>query len=205
MSWDRLPSSYDQVARRYEEAFGDELAEKPYDRELLDRWITTVEDPVLEVGCGPGQVGAYVRERGRWVVGADISLRMARRAARRLPSAVVADLRSLPVGQESVEAVLGFYCVIHLPRSHLEDAMSEFRRIIRPGGRLLISAHEGEGEVVVDEFLGEAVPFIATLFTLDELVVATRSAGMEVTLAERRAPYEAEHPTVRLYVGARRH
>ncbi len=204
MSWDRLPSSYDQVARRYEETFGHELAEKPYDRELLDRWVATVEDPVLEVGCGPGQVGAYVRERGRWVVGADISLGMARRAARRLPSAVVADFRSLPVGQESVGGVLGFYCVIHLPRSHLEDAMSEFRRIIRPGGRLLVSAHEGEGQVVVDEFLGEAVPFIATLFALDELVVATGSADMEVTFAERRPPYEDEHPTVRLYVEARR-
>ena len=204
MSWDRLRSSYDQVARRYEEAFSEELADKPYDRELLDSWVATVEDPVLEVGCGPGQVGAYLRQRGRWVIGTDISHGMARRAARRLPSAVVADLRTLPVRQESVGAVLGFYCVIHIPRSHLEDAMSEFRRVIRPGGRLLVSAHEGEGELAVDEFLGEAVPFIATLFTLDELVSATRSAGMEVTLAERRPPYEAEHPTVRLYVEARR-
>lgn len=204
MSWDRLRSSYDQVAGRYEETFGDELAGKPYDRELLDRWLTAVEDPVLEVGCGPGQVGAYLQERGRRVIGTDLSLGMARRATRRLSSAAVADLRAVPIREGSVGAVLGFYCIIHLPRPELDGALSEFRRALRPGGRLLLSAHEGHGELAVDEFLGEAVPIIATLFTLDELVVAIRAAGMEVILAERRAPYEAEHPTVRLYVEARR-
>jgi len=203
MSWERLRSSYDQVAGRYEETFRDELGEKPYDRRLLDRWVSAVENPVLEVGCGPGQVGAYLQERGRQVVGTDLSLGMARLAARRLPSAAVADLRSLPIRRASVGAVLAFYSIIHIPRPQLGGALSEFRRVLRPGGRILLSAHEGDGEFAVGEFLGEAVPFVATFFNLDELVAATRSAGMEVTLAERRPPYEAEHPTVRLYVEAR--
>lgn len=204
MSWDGLRFSYDQVAERYEEAFRDELAGKQYDRDLLDRLGATVEDPVLEVGCGPGLVGAYLRGRGRRVVGTDLSLGMARRAARRLESAAVADLRALPFGDTSIGAILAFYCIIHVPRPQLEGALGEFRRVLRAGGRLLVSAHEGEGELSVDEFLGEAVPFIATLFTLDELVGATRSAGMEVTLAQRRLPYDGEHPTVRLYVEAKR-
>ena len=203
MSWDRLRSSYDQVAGRYEETFRDELGEKPYDRRLLDRWVTAVENPVLEVGCGPGQVGAYLQERGCQVVGTDLSLGMARLAARRLPSAAVADLRALPIRRGSVGAVLAYYSIIHVPRPQLDGALSEFRRVLRPDGRLLLSAHEGDGEFAADQFLGEPVPFVATFFSLGELVVATRSAGMEVTLAERRPPYEAEHPTVRLYVEAR--
>ncbi|CAN5217082.1 hypothetical protein BH18ACT4_BH18ACT4_13850 [soil metagenome] len=48
------------------------------------------------------------------------------------------------------------------------------------------------------------MPFVATMFGLDELVSGARSAGLEVTRAERRSPYEGEHPTVRLYLAARR-
>jgi SAM-dependent methyltransferase len=162
-----------------------------------------VENPVLEVGCGPGQVGAYLQERGRQVVGTDLSPGMARLAARRLASAAVADLRSLPIRRASVGSVLAFYSIIHIPRPQLAGALSELRRVLRPGGRLLLSAHEGDRELAVDEFLGETVPFVATFFSLDELVVAIRSAGMEVTLAERRPPYEAEHSTVPVYVEAR--
>jgi hypothetical protein len=48
------------------------------------------------------------------------------------------------------------------------------------------------------------VPFTATLFQLDELLAACSGAELEVTLAERRAPYASEAQTFRLYVGARR-
>ena len=76
--------------------------------------------------------------------------------------------------------------------------------MLRPGGRGLLSAHEGTGVVELDEFLQEPVPFAATLFGLDELVGATHAAGLEVTVAERRQPYATEGKTVRLYVEARK-
>ena len=55
--------SYDAVAVDYEARFRDELAGKPRDRELLEELAAAVGDPVLEIGCGPGQVGVYVRAR----------------------------------------------------------------------------------------------------------------------------------------------
>ncbi len=78
--------------------------------------------------------------------------------------------------------------------------LREFRRVIRAGGRVLVSAHEGTGEVVLDEFLGEPVPGAATFYELDELVAACSAARLDVTLAERRAPYSSESQTFRLYV-----
>ena len=68
---------------------------------------------------------------------------------------------------------------------------------------MLFSTHEGRGEIGGDEFLDESVPFVATLFELDELVEATQAAGLVVTVAERRMPYPSES-TVRLYVAAMR-
>jgi SAM-dependent methyltransferase len=192
------------VAPAYEERFLDELDAKPRDRELLASFAERTEDPVVELGCGPGQVGAFVRSHGRWVAGADLSLEMARRANRRLDGAVTTDLRRLPQATESVGGIVAFYCVIHLSRGELPGVFAEMARVLRPGGLVLVTAHEGEGEIERAEFVGHAVPFVATLYRLDELTEAAEPAGLSVTLAERRGPYPGESGTTRLHLEALR-
>lgn len=204
MAWDRVRSSYDAVAEVYEERFVDELAGKPRDRELLAGFAASVADPVVDLGCGPGQIGAAVRHRGRFVIGVDLSAAMARLAARRFDAVLVADMRQLPLASGTVSGLVGFYSLIHLRRSELPTVMREIARILRPGGRVLLSAHEGEGELKAPEFLGEPVPFVATLFTLDELVDGCRASGLAIVLAERRPTYPSESGTFRLYVEAAR-
>jgi SAM-dependent methyltransferase len=201
VAWEQLRSSYDAVARKYEARFLDELNDKPRDRELLTAFADSVRDPVVEVGSGPGQIGAFVRQHGRRVFGLDRSAQMARLAKHRLNGALVADMRSLPLASERLGGLVAFYSLIHLQRHELATALREFHRVLQPGGRVLFSAHEGQGELEHDEFLDEPVPIVATLFELDELVDATEAAGLRVTLAERRIPYPSES-TARLYVEA---
>jgi SAM-dependent methyltransferase len=201
MSWDELRATYDRVADRYEARFVDELAGKPRDRELLAAFAAAA-DPVVEVGCGPGQVGAFVRQHGRRVCGVDLSPEMAGLAQGRLDGAVAGDLRSLPFASGCFGGLVAFYSVIHLPRPEVGLALREFHRVLRPGGRLLLAAHEGSGVVERDRFLDHDVAFVATMFELDELEAVTAAAGFEVTLAERRAPYPSESGTVRLHVEA---
>lgn len=200
--WERLRASYDVVAATYEARFADELDGKPRDRELLAAFAAAVGDPVVELGCGPGQVGAAVAAGGRRVVGLDLSPGMARLAAVRLGAAAAGDLRSLPLRSGSVGGVLAFYALIHLPREEQTAGWAEVARVLRPGGRALVAVHEGEGLVEVEDFLGAAVPFVATLLALDEAVAAATGAGLDVVLAERRPPYPDEHPTTRIYVEA---
>jgi SAM-dependent methyltransferase len=202
--WERLPSSYDAVAGEYEATFLDELDGKPQDQAMLRDFIETTTDPIADLGCGPGQVGRFVRSHGRTVVGVDISAEMARLASRRLDGALVSDIRQLPFVGASLGGAVAFYSLIHLPREELGVALAEIHRVLRPGGRLLLSAHEGEGLVEQQEFLGQAVPFVATLFSLDELVDAIRRSGLRLTMSQRREPLEYEHQTGRLYIAAER-
>lgn len=204
MTWDRLGSSYDRVAGKYETRFLHELRGKPRDRELLEAFAVSVRDPVVEVGCGPGQIGDFVRRRGRTVVGIDLSAEMAKLANGRLDGALAGDMRALPLATEGCGGVLAFYSLIHVRRSEVVAVLREFHRVLRPGGRALLSAHEGDGEVEYETILDEPVPMAATFFALDELTAASQAAGLEVALAERRAPYPSESDTVRLYVEAER-
>ena len=205
-SWPALGPSYDAVAPAYEARFLDELAGKPRDRELLTDLAGGVGGgrPVLDVGCGPGQVGAFVRALGPTVVGVDLSPVMARLAAGRLDGGVTADLARLPFPAGSIGGAVAFYSLIHLRRDLLVPAVAELARVLAPGARLLATFHEGEGELRADEFLGSPVPFVATMFGLEEVVSAFGAGGLRVERAERRPPYETEGPTVRLAVGATR-
>jgi SAM-dependent methyltransferase len=203
VAWDQLRSSYDAVAHRYEAQFLDEMRGKPRDRALLAEFAACVSDPVLEVGCGPGQVGVFVRQLGRSVLGLDLSAEMAKLANGRLDGVLAGDMRRLPIADERLGGVLAFYSVIHVRREELRAVLGEFHRVLRPGGRVLVTAHEGQGELERDRFLEVPVPFVATLFELEELIEASRAAGLCVVHAERRAPYPTES-TVRLFVEAAR-
>lgn len=202
MFWERLSSSYDAVAGEYEATFLDELDGKPQDQAMLREFVEATSNPIADLGCGPGQIGRFVRSHGRTVVGVDISAEMARLASGRLDAALVSDIRQLPFAGASLGGVVAFYSLIHLPREELDVALAEIYRVLRPGGRLLLAAHEGHGLVEQQEFLGHSVPFVATLFSLDELMDATGRSGLHLTMSQRRDPLESEHQTGRLYIAA---
>lgn len=201
--WDSVTASYDVVGLDYERSFAGELAAKPRDRELLTRFASDRAGPIVDVGCGPGHVGEFVRLPDRAVFGLDPSSVMARLAGSRLDGTIRGDMRSLPFRSSSLGGLLAFYSVIHVPRPELGAVLHEFCRVLRPGGRVLIAAHEGDGEANADSFLGHEVVLVATLVSVDEMVGAARHARLDVVTAERREPYPGES-TARVYVLAQK-
>src|SRR5512133_1248068 len=79
--------SYDQVASEYAEKFKDEMDDKPFDRDCLDRLVREVEDlgPICDMGCGPGQIARYLHRQGVDTLGVDLSARMIAEAQRLNP------------------------------------------------------------------------------------------------------------------------
>ena len=205
MKPDDFRSSYDAVAEVYAKAFFDELSRKPFDRELLDAFAASVpRAKALDVGCGPGHVGRYLSERGMNVVGVDLSPAMVE-IARRLNPAMrfeVGDMRGMPIGDRTMDALVAFYSLIHIAREEVPAVLTEFRRVLAPDGRLLLAVHGGTGTVSRSEFMGEPAPFEATLFEKDELAALIRASGFQVTLSTIRPPYQFEYQTPRLYIGA---
>jgi ubiquinone/menaquinone biosynthesis C-methylase UbiE len=95
---------------------------------------------VLDVGTGPGWVAAHAAGRGASVVGIDVAEAMIVRARSVHPGIEFrrADAHELPFADASFDAVVGNLAVMHLSRP--ERAMAEFARVLRPGGRLALTA-----------------------------------------------------------------
>ncbi|MFD6951892.1 SAM-dependent methyltransferase [Nocardiopsis sp. TSRI0078] len=100
---------------------------------------------VLEVGCGAGQCGRWLRAQGvREVVGFDLSLRQLQHSRRideqtgHVLAAVQADAQRLPFADASFDVVFSSFGAFPFVPS-AEDALAEAARVLRPGGRLVFS------------------------------------------------------------------
>ena len=201
-------TGYDRLADVYVERFFDELARKPFDRELLDEFAKRVgsDATVCEIGCGPAQISRYLRDRGIDMQGIDISEEMVARARALNPEMIVnrGDMLALDAGAESWGGIVAFYSIIHLLRRDVPTAFGEFARVLSPGGFLLLCFHAGEGEVKVDDMLDQPVPMVATLFSADEIKGLLETAGFAIVDVRSRPAYDFEYNSERVYVTARK-
>lgn len=205
-----LQASYDRVAEEYAEHFCDELRQKPFDRKMLDWLGEKVNDSgvICDLGCGPGQVAAYLHSRGRKACGVDLSNEMVKQAERLNPDINFqqGDMLALSeVSDDYYGGIAAFYSIIHIPRPSVVAALRELKRVLRPQGTLLLTFHIGQETVHRDEFLGKNVSLDFHFFETEEMKNNLRQAGFELEEVIDRDPYpEVEYPSRRAYIFARK-
>ncbi len=74
-------------------------------------------------------------------VGLDFSQAQLRLATENVPDLplVQADITTLPIADDVFDAITAYHTLIHLPRDDHQTAITELARVLRPGGRLLVS------------------------------------------------------------------
>ena len=94
----------------------------------------------LDAGCGRGELLHQLRTRGVLAVGADFAVAALSLAAKTSKAPVVrADARRLPFKDSLFDRIFFLGVVDHLPDEDLECCLREFRRLLRPGGLVLLS------------------------------------------------------------------
>jgi ubiquinone/menaquinone biosynthesis C-methylase UbiE len=104
-------------------------------------------ESVLDIGCGTGTLAISAKRvvgpEGR-VAGIDASPQMIRRARRKAQKAGAnvqfdnAIVEELPFPDQSFDAVLSTVMLHHLPEDARRECVREVRRVLKPGGRLLV-------------------------------------------------------------------
>jgi len=202
-----LSSSYDRVAEEYARLYADELAHKPFDRDLLTRFADAVRGrgTVCDLGCGPGQIGRFLKGLGLDVIGVDLSPGMIELARSLNPDITFSqgDMRSLDVADASLAAIAAFYSLIHIPRAEVVRTLVELRRVLQPSGRLLLSFHLGHEDMHLDELWNEPVSMDFYFFGRDEMEQYLAEAGFDVVESLERPPYAGvEYESRRGYIVA---
>lgn len=197
------------AADRYLELFRDELAGKPFDRHRLDAFAERVGrgGRVCDAGCGPcGHVTRHLADRGLDLVGIDVSPRCVTLARREQPSLrfEVMEMGALAFPDGSMGGVVAYYATHYQPAATLPSVLAEFRRVLRPGGQLLIVAKEGDGEGWIDDPLGSGARVFWAAHTSRSLAAAVAAARFTVDQVEVRRPQADEIAANRIYVAASR-
>ena len=125
-------------------AYGD-AALRPVEAEILDRHRTALSGRVLELGVGAGRVTRHLCAIATEVHGIDVSPAMVDATRAACPDAIVVrgDLRDLSAyGNESFDALVAPFNVIDvLDHDDRGRALAGFRRVLAPGGLLVMSSH----------------------------------------------------------------
>jgi demethylmenaquinone methyltransferase/2-methoxy-6-polyprenyl-1,4-benzoquinol methylase len=112
------------------------------DRRWKDQLIALAaissDDRVLDLACGTGDILLRARRHARLAVGLDVTFKMLLNAATKMDSArylVTGDMQELPFPSSSFTVVTAGYGLRNVP--HLEQAIDEIARVLKPRGRLL--------------------------------------------------------------------
>lgn len=138
------PYGWDERVEAWEE-----VAASPAFLAIRDRIVELSEplpdDRVVDLGAGTGLLALALAPRVRELVAVDISEPMLDRLDDAASvdglhnvTPLVADLRRLPLEDECATLVVSNYAFHHLDNPGKELALAEARRILQPGGRLVI-------------------------------------------------------------------
>lgn len=191
---------------------------EPVSNEVIDAAGIAPGQRVLDVGCGTGNAALAAARRGASVLGVDPAARLLEVAQKRASDERLelswqrAEAASLPVPDASYDVLLSVFAVIFAPDA--EAAAREMMRVLRPGGRLVLTTWTAEGPlfeagmVLMQAAMRGAPPpagkrpawgelgFLQELFAPAQVSAVTRSISFEADSAEAYFTLQEQHHPV---------
>jgi len=139
---ERLREIYDAIAEEFDASRVESW------KEVLE-FLDSLPDAslILDVGCGTGRDTLSALRRRNEVVSLDFSLGQLKILSSKLKDMkrgsvglILGDMRLLPFKDDVFDVVLAVASIHHLDKEEQKRFLSEMKRVLKPGGRFLISA-----------------------------------------------------------------
>ena len=200
-----VADGYDAIAERYYE--WSDARPSATRRRWLTRALALIPagTDVLDLGCGAGVPMTRALAVGRHVTGVDISARQVELARAAVPEAtfIHADMSVLDRAPASLDAVVAFYSLTHVPRANLPRLLVAIHGWLRPGGIFIASMGAQDAPDAVEaDWLG--APMFFSHHGAKKNRALVRAAGFELEEAAVEEEPEDRHAALFLWVVARR-
>jgi SAM-dependent methyltransferase len=184
---DKVETGYDRIAEEYLKT---KRPGDPVILELLEEAARGLRDGAraLDLGCGAGVPVTQWLARRFEVTGVDVSERQLELARQHVPAAhlIKADIAGVDFPDCSLDIVVAFYSIIHVPRTEQPALVDRIYRWLRPGGRFLAPWTIGEWEGEEENWEGWGSPMWWSHYNADQNLAMLRDAGFHIVSAERR-------------------
>ena len=196
--------AYNNTADKYHQHFKNEIEQKEYDRLVLDRYssMLMMNSLICDAGCGPcGHIGKYLFDKEHKVVGIDISQRCIDIATSYNSSMdfKVMDIMNTDFENETFDGIISFYSIIYRPKKHINKIFSEFNRILKRNGKLLLVVKKGITEGIINDGWYEGNKVYFTHFIEDEIEEYLLRNNFRIDYFDTRKPYDFEYNIERIY------
>jgi len=154
--YNKISNVYDLLA---------DQSEEPIRRAGLEKLNARPGEKVLEIGCGTGHclvaLAQAVGDAGK-IYGIDLSDEMLKIARENLEKEGLADrvelicedAGKLPYAAETLDAIFMSFTLELFDTPEIPEVLAECKRVLRPGGRIVVAgvSKEGEGGVILQVF-----------------------------------------------------
>jgi len=189
-----VKEGYNQAAERYLAA-RDQFRNLPYLEKV--NIVLAPNSLILDLGCGAGKpVDEFFVKRGHRVIGIDISEKQIELARKHVPAGkfLVGDMTSLARGAYTVDAVVSFYAISHIPRTLHRELFETIHSWLRKGGYLLVTMGSTEWEGTEQDFHG--VKMYWSHFGAETNREMIKRCGFEIMLDEIDASGGEKHQVI---------
>lgn len=172
--------AYNEVA----EAYASVRSESGQDLDILVEFLDPLSSDakILDAGCGQGTPVLRRLDETATAVGLDFSREQLRLATAHVSEGrlVQGDLTQLPVTDDVFDAVTAYHTLIHIPLDAHQTVLTEFSRVLRPGGRLLLTESPAEWTGANPDWLDTGVEMQWSMAGADTTREQLRNSGFTI-------------------------
>jgi len=148
---------------------------------------------IIDFGSGTGiPYDSYLVKKGFNVTGIDISQKHIDLAKKNVPKAkfVKGEFSTLKLKNNSVDAIVSFYAIFHIPRSEHKKIMKKMYNLIRPKGYILITLGINEMKMAVGKFIDSKMAWSS--YSAEKNKRLVEQTGFKIKLLEEEH-HNSEH------------
>lgn len=183
-----IKTVYEEIANEYDERIpGSTASDKLFTETEFNFLLNRINssDNVLDMGCGTGRFTIPIAQKARKTTGLDISAAMLAKADEKSQKLSLnidfqeGDMANMPFEDSSFDVITSMLALMHIPLENRQQVFVEASRVLKPGGRMIVSVKNSIFERLssVDRFASVDITDIED----KQLIFTATKSGKELT------------------------